>query len=447
VSRAALLLLGVGAASLVRPPAAASQRAAPPADSVVDRIVAVVGNRAITRSQVIERLFQGTLQQGGPPPTDPVQRARLERQIVEALVNEELLVQEAGRDTAIKVLEEDVTKAVDANIRATRARYTSEAAYRRDLRIAGFETSDEYRLWLTEQQRRTFQIRDLMQRLQAQGKLKPVAPTEREMREYFEANKASFGKRSEAVSFRQIIIAPPAKPEAKARARALADSILAELRKGADFANAARRFSMDPQSRDNGGEIGWVRRGIGLDQRFEDVAFALRPGVVSDPVETPFGYHLIQVTRTQPAEVQVRHILIRPAVDQEDADSAARSAERVREALQRGASFDSLARLFHDKGEERDLDNIPLEVLPESYREALQGVEAGGVTRVFTLQEAGDPTRAKYAVLLVTARIPAGEVRYEDVKEQIRQGLGQQLTQNRYLDRLRQATLVEIRGP
>jgi peptidyl-prolyl cis-trans isomerase SurA len=445
--RAALLLLGAGAASLARPPAAAPQRAAPPADSVVDRIVAVVGNRAITRSQVIERLFQGTLQQGGPPPTDPVQRARLERQIVEALVNEELLVQEAGRDTAIKILEEDVTKAVDANIRATRARYTSEAAYRRDLRIAGFETSDEYRLWLTEQQRRTFQIRDLMQRLQAQGKLKPVAPTEREMREYFEANKASFGKRSEAVSFRQIIIAPPAKPEAKARARALADSILVELRKGADFANAARRFSMDPQSKDNGGEIGWVRRGIGLDQRFEDVAFALRPGVVSDPVETPFGFHLIQVTRTQPAEVQVRHILIRPAVDQEDADSAARSAERVREALQRGASFDSLARLFHDKGEERDLDNIPLEVLPESYKEALQGVGAGGVTPVFTLQEAGDPTRAKYAVLLVTARVPAGEVRYEDVKEQIRQGLGQQLTQNRYLDRLKQATLVEIRGP
>jgi parvulin-like peptidyl-prolyl isomerase len=445
--RAALLLLGAGAAGVVSPPPAVSQRPVQSADSVVDRIVAVVGSRAITRSQVMERMFQGTLQQGGPPPTDPAQRARLERQIVDVLVNEELLVQEAGRDTAIKILEEDVTKAVDANVRATRARYTSEAAYRQDLRIAGFETSDEYRLWLTEQQRRTFQIRDLMQRLQSQGKLKPVAPTEREMRDYFEENRASFGKRSEAVSFRQIIIAPPAKPEAKARARALADSILAELRKGADFANAARRFSMDLQSKDNGGDIGWVRRGIGLDQRFEDVAFALRPGVVSDPVETPFGYHLIQVTRSQPAEVQVRHILIRAEVDQADADSAVRTAERVREALAQGASFDSLARLYHDKGEERDLDHIPLEVLPETYKAVLQGVDSGGVSAVFTLQEAGDPNRAKHAVLLVTARIPAGEVRFEDVKEQIRQGLGQQLTQNRYLDRLKQATLVEIRGP
>lgn len=444
--RAALLLLGAGAASVVSPPPAVSQRPAQAADSVVDRIVAIVGNRAITRSQVIERMFQGTLQ-GGPPPTDPAQRARLEKEIVGVLVNEELMVQEAGRDTAIKVLEEDVTKAVDANMRATRQRYTSEGAYRQDLRVAGFETADEYRLWLTEQQRRTFQIRDLMSRLQSSGKLKSVAPTEREIKDYFDEHQGSFGKRSESVTFRQIIVAPIPKPAAQTAARALADSILAELRKGADFANAARRFSMDPQSRDNGGDIGWVRRGIGLDQRFEDVAFALRPGVVSEPVETPFGYHLIQVTRTQPAEVQVRHILIRPAIDQEDADSAMRTVERVREAMLKGAPFDSLARLHHDKAEERDLDGVPLDALPQTYKDAIEGLADGAISPVFTLQEPGDPTRAKYAVVAITTRVPAGDLRYEDVKEQIRQLLNQQLTQERYLDRLKQATLVELRSP
>ncbi len=444
--RAALLLLGAGAAVLGGPPAVVAQRQAPSADSVVDRIVAVVGTRAITRSQVMERMFQGTLQ-GGPPPTDAAERAKLEKEIIGALVNEELLVQEAGRDTAIKILEEDVTKAVDANMRATRQRYTSEADYQHDLRVAGFETADEYRLWLTEQQRRTFQIRDLMQRLQASNKLKAVAPTEREIHDYFDEHRSEFGKRSATVSFRQIIIGPKGKPAARERARALADSILLELRKGADFGAAARRFSMDPQSRDNGGEIGWVRRGIGLDQRFEDVAFSLRPGVISDPVETPFGFHLIQVTRIQPAEVQVRHILIRPALDQEDADSALHIAQQVRAALGRGASFDSLARLYHDKSEERDLEGIPLDALPQSYKDAMDGVAAGKVTEVFTLQEPGDPTRGKDAVVLIDNRAPAGEARYEDVKEQIRQLLGQQLTQDRYLDRLKEATLVDLRSP
>jgi len=446
VIRAALLLLGVGAASVVGPPAAIAQRQAQGADSVVDRIVAIVGARAITRSQIMERMFQGTLQ-GGPPPTDPAERARLEKEIVAALVNEELLVQEAGRDTAIKILEEDVTKAVDANMRATRQRYTNEGAYQHDLRVAGFETADEYRLWLTEQQRRTFQIRDLMQRLQATNKLKSIAPTEKEIRDYFNLHRTEFGKRSETVSFRQIIIAPKPKPAALARARELADSILLELRKGGDFATAARRFSMDPQSRENGGDIGWVRRGIGLDQRFEDVSFALRPGVISDPVETPFGFHLIQVTRAQPAEVQVRHILIRPELDQEDADSALHLAEQVRQALVRGASFDSLARLYHDKAEERDLDGIPLDALPQAYKDAIEGVAPGQMTAVFKLQEPGDPTRGKDAIVLIDSRAPAGDVRYEDVKEQIRQLLGQQLTQDRYLDRLKQATLVELRSP
>ncbi|MGQ0703955.1 MAG: peptidylprolyl isomerase [Gemmatimonadales bacterium] len=448
---AILLLRAVAAGGLLTTEAGAFQeRPAPapaPGDSVVDRIVAVVATKAILRSQVQERIFQASLQQGQSPPTDPAARTRLEREILDLLVNEELLVQEAQRDTAIKVLEEDVTKAVDITMRAVRGRYPNEAAYRNDLRAAGFETPDEYRLWLTEQQRRELQIRDLISRLQSAGRLKPVNPTESEMRQYFDEHKASFGKRSESVSFRQLIVAPSAKPEAKARARALADSILSELRKGADFPTAARRFSMDPQSREAGGEIGWVRRGIGLDQRFEDVAFALRPGVVSDPVETPFGYHLIQVTRSQPAEVQVRHILIRPDIDQQDADSASRTAQRIREALLQGASFDSLQRIWHDRAEERDLEGIPMEVLPETYREALQGVPGGGVSPVFPLQEPGNPARSKYAVVVVTERIPAGDIRYEDVKEQIRQGLSQQLTNARYIDRLKSASLVEIKSP
>jgi peptidyl-prolyl cis-trans isomerase SurA len=226
----------------------------------------------------------------------------------------------------------------------------------------------------------------------------------------------------------------------------VADSILVELRKGADFATAARRFSMDPTSKELGGSLGWVRRGQGLDQKFEDMAFMLRPGVVSDPVETSFGFHLIQVERSQPAEVQVRHILIMPAVDTADADSALRVARRVHDAIEAGASFDSAQRIWHDKVEEREVPPIPLENLPAAYGEALTGVPIGKVAPVFRLDAPVDLLRSKYVVALITDRTPAGEVRYEDVKEQIRSGLGEQLTTERYTDRLRRATLVELRN-
>ena len=438
---AALILLGIGAASPLP-----AQRTPVGTDSVVDKIVAIVGTKAIVRSQIEERILQ-EFPQGKGLPTTPDAKLQLQRDVLDALVSEELLMQEAQRDTAIKVLEDDVTKSVDALIKTTRGRFSDDEAWRKDLRASGFDTPDEYRLWLTEQQRRQLTIKELMAKLRGANKLKSVTPTEAEIRDYYERNKAAFPKRSESVSFRQIVVAPPAKPEAKARAKAIADSILVELRKGADFAAAARRFSMDPGSKDAGGEIGWIRRGAGLiDPHFEEAAFSLRPGVVSDPVESSYGFHLIQVERSQPAEVQVRHILIMPAVDTADADSASRAANAIRAAIERGASFDSLQRLYHDKLEEKDLDNIPIESLPQPYTEVMTGISAGKLSPILRMEAPVDPLRSKFAVLLVTARVPAGEVRYDDVKEQIRTLLTDRLTQQRYLDKLRRATLVDVRG-
>jgi hypothetical protein len=74
---------------------------------------------------------------------------------------------------------------------------------------------------------------------------------------------------------------------------------------------------------------------------------------------------------------------------------------------------------------------------------ALDGV-AGELVPLFRL-EASDPTRTKYAIVLLTARIPAGEVRFEDVRDQLRRQLGDDLARRKYLDRLRKTTYVEVR--
>jgi peptidyl-prolyl cis-trans isomerase SurA len=409
---------------------------------LVDKVVAVVGNRPILRSQVDEEIF-GRQSQGLKPPASADSLRALRQEIVQTLVDQELIVQQALRDTAVKVMDQEVSDAVDQQIRRVRQNFSTELDYREELKKAGFQTPEEYRRWLSDQQRRKLLQTALMTALRDRGKLKPVPPTEKEMRDFFENQRAQLGRRPATISFRQIVIAPRPDSSARARARARADSIAVSLRAGGDFAAAARRFSEDPGSKEQGGDLGWLRRGPPLAPEFEKAAFALKPGTISEPVETPFGYHVIQVQRLQPAEAQVRHILIMPEVTAANVDSARARAEAVVAALRGGATFDSLQRVNHDQAEEKEAANVAISQLPEVYQQALATVDSGSVSPVFVLQGGGG--RSKFVVAWVTAKSAEGDVSYEDAHEMIRNLLSRRLAEKRYVQQLREAAYVEIR--
>ncbi|HZI73888.1 MAG TPA: peptidylprolyl isomerase [Gemmatimonadales bacterium] len=455
---AAGLLVGVSAHPLpAQDSAAVADSAAPPPDTttsqvaaappqdttfVVDRVVAVVGNRPVLASQVDEELFSRQ-SQGVKIPTDSQGLGQVRQQIVSSIIDEELLVQQAQRDTSIKVTDEEIASGVEEQVRKVRSNFTSEVEYAAELKKAGFQTPEEYRRWLTDQQRRAAYQNRLIEKLRNDGKLKPVAPTEKEMKEFFEEQKSTMGNRPATISFRQIVISPVASPAAKAKTKAQADSIVLELRRGADFATAARRFSQDPGSKDQGGSLNWFRRGVMVPE-FERVAFSLKPGVVSDPVESPFGYHIIQVERVQPGEVQARHILLVPEIDSAHVRQARALADSVRNALVAGAPFDSLQRLYHDRSAERQGENVPVNKLPENYAKAIGQAGAGTTLPVFTMPTAGG--REQFVILQVTDRRPEGEIKYDDVRDRIRDQLGQQLAIRRYIDGLRRSTYVDIRS-
>jgi peptidyl-prolyl cis-trans isomerase SurA len=405
-------------------------------------VVAVVGNRPVLASQVDEEVF--SRQSGGQHlPEDPDSLNAIRKQVVSSIVDEELLVQQAQRDTSIKVTDQEIADGVEQQVRKIRANFGSELDYKSELKKAGFQTPEEYRRWLTDQQRRAAYQNRLIDKLRSDGKLKPVPPTEPEMKAYFDEQKGNLGSRPATLSFRQIVIAPRPSPEAKAKTRAQADSIVLELRRGADFATAAKRFSQDPGSKDQGGSLNWFRRGVMVPE-FERVAFALRPGVVSDPVESPFGYHIIQVERVQPAEVQARHILLIPEIDSVHVDSARALADSVRRMVLRGVSFDSLQRALHDPSAERQAENVPVDKVPEAYAKAIGESDSGAVAPVFQLPGAG--TREQFVVVQLMGRRPQGDIRFEDVRDRIREQLGQQLAIRRYIDNLRRATYVDVRS-
>jgi peptidyl-prolyl cis-trans isomerase SurA len=424
------------------PPAAVTRAGTGDSSVVVDRVVAVVGNRPVLASQVDEEVFSRQ-SQGTKLPTDPDSLTAIRKQVVSSIVDEELLVQQAQRDTSIKVTDQEIADGVEQQVRKVRANFGSEVDYKAELRKAGFQTPEEYRRWLTDQQRRAAYQNRLIDKLRQDGKLKPVSPTEKEMRAYFDEQQANLGARPATLSFRQIIIAPHPSPQAKAKTKAQADSIVLELRRGADFATAAKRFSQDPGSKDQGGSLNWFRRGVMVPE-FERVAFSLKPGVVSDPVESPFGYHIIQVERVQPAELQARHILLIPDIDSIHVDSARALADSVRAMVLRGVPFDSLQRALHDPSAERQADNVPVDKVPEAYAKAIGEADSGAVAPVFQLPGAG--TREQFAVVQVTGRRPQGDIRFEDVRDRIREQLGQQLAIRRYIDNLRRSTYVDVRS-
>ena len=246
------------------------------------------------------------------------------------------------------------------------------------------------------------------------------------------------------VSFRQIIVAPKASAEAKARARAKAESLLVEIKKGGDFEQIAKRESMDPGTKQLGGDLGWNRRGGGLVPEFEGMMFALRPGEVSPVIETAFGYHIIKVDRVQSAEVKARHILIAPVIDSADVAAARVEADTVAAQWRRGVPYDTLVAKHHDATEEKGvLQPYPRDSLPASYSAALTGAKAGQITEPFQL--ANPRGQPKFAVLQVVTATDAGEYKESEIREQIRAQLSEERSIRQLLDEMRKQTYVSIR--
>src|SRR5439155_19150736 len=135
-------LRGGAAVVLPAPRAAAEGRAV--TDRPVDRIVAIVGTKSILASQVEEQLVLAQ-SQGVKRPEDSAGRDAARRQVLSQMVDEELLVQQAERDTTIKVTRQEVQDAVEQTVQNVRKQFTSIPEFQTQLRAAGFVAEEEWR--------------------------------------------------------------------------------------------------------------------------------------------------------------------------------------------------------------------------------------------------------------------------------------------------------------
>ena len=316
--------------------------------------------------------------------------------------------------------------------------------FRAELAKAGLGTPEEYRRIMIEQMRRGELQRRVIEKLKGDGKIPPVNVSQQQVEDAFNKQKGVLPKRPATVTFRQIIVAPRPSAEAKAKARAKAESLLAEVKGGADFERVAKRESADSVSREQGGDLGWARRGIMVPE-FEKWMFGLRPGDLSPVVETVHGYHIIRVDRVQPGEVKSRHILVRAMVDTNDVKRARLEADTVARQWASGTTFDTLAKLHHDYANAEEtsiLTPIARDSMPESYQTAFRGKKAGDVVSFEIATQFGYP---KFAVAQLLTMEEGGDYTLGDLKERVRQQLVEEGSYRRFLDGLRKETFVRIR--
>ncbi|MFS4467448.1 peptidylprolyl isomerase [Maribacter sp. 2210JD10-5] len=119
----------------------------------------------------------------------------------------------------------------------------------------------------------------------------------------------------------------------------------------ASFSVKAILYSQDPGSKSKGGFYS-ITKDTGFDKTFKDVAFSLREGEISEPFETPFGYHIIFIEKIRGQELDLRHILVQPEISQSSLDKAKTELDTIRKHILDGKyTFAQAALNFSDEKE------------------------------------------------------------------------------------------------
>jgi peptidyl-prolyl cis-trans isomerase D len=249
--------------------------------------------------------------------------------------------------------------------------------------------------------------------------LETVEASDDEIQQYYAAHEADFAS-PEQVRARHILlkVAPDTSPDLKAEVRKKAEEILARARAGEDFATLAKEYSEDTASAQNGGDLGTFPRGR-MVQSFEDAAFALEPGQISDVVESPFGFHIIKVEgkdepHTQPLD----------AVRGEIASTL--KHQKAREAAQMAAAADQakvaggepLAAVAQARGLQVETPS------PVAQTEVLPGVGSPALVNAAFATEAGKTgalveTPKGFFVFDVVERVPPHVPPLADIRDRV----------------------------
>jgi peptidyl-prolyl cis-trans isomerase SurA len=302
----------------------------------VDGLAAVVGKEIVLHSEVYqqkEALDREFAQSGQTPPSVCA--------VFSEMVIEKLLLHHAEIDSVV---------VADAEVDDAIARRIEQLAYQ----IGSKKKLEDYYkksiLEIKEDLRPLMKNQMTAQRMQSTVTEK-VELTPKDVADFVKSIPPdSLPLINAEVEYAQLCIKPKISTLSKQEALDRLKSLKARIERGSSFASMAILYSEDPGSNKAGGEYKGIKRGQFV-KEFEAIAFNLYPGDVSEPLESEYGFHICQVQTKRGEELDLRHILIKPRVEEADVERAANTLDSLRSALVSGTLTwkDAVARFSDDK--------------------------------------------------------------------------------------------------
>lgn len=312
----------------------------------LDKIVARVDNYYILNSEV-EEMYQ-TYQQQNQPNIDKCE-------LLESLIINKMLLAKAEIDS-VEVEEKDIDAQLNGRMNMMIQRFGSE----QNLVEAYGKSIDALKSELRQQLKEQLTVETMQQKIAGDVKITP-----REVRKFFNSiPKDSLPFIPAEVEVGHIVRLGTVTDEQKQKLRNQLLEYKRRVMAGEDFAILAQIHSEDVGSAKAGGDLGFARRGDMVPE-FEGAALALKPNEISDPVESKFGFHLIQLLQTRGAEYRARHILLRPDYNQ---GTDLKEAERFLDSLRTMIQADSISFAKAAKEYSQDANTADMGGLLQDYQ-------------------------------------------------------------------------------
>jgi len=295
----------------------------------IDGVAAIVGDKTILKSDINQALSMAIFQQKLDPNKNADKILQLKKEIIRSVVNRKVILVMAELDSVV-VQDKDVDRTLEEQINNIVAQAGSEEAAEKALGQPLRVFRREY--W--------YDIKDMMVAQKYQQELiGKVSINKHGVVGFFNSYRDSIPPFPTTVKLRHLLVKIEPGVEQIDKTVILLKSLREKILKGeTTFESVAAQYSQDPGSKNSGGGLGFVRRG-NLVTEFESVAFTLKPGEISLPVKTEFGYHIIETEAILGEKIKVRHVLISPPLTDKDETLAYNRALSLKDSSKTLADF------------------------------------------------------------------------------------------------------------